>query len=304
MKDCFILKNLQFTGRKEQAMNKSPLRYPGGKSKLYPLLECIINKLNYPVTYIEPFAGGAGLALALLFNHDVENIILNDGDKAIYSVWRGILTETKKFIKLINDTPVTIDEWKKQRDIYLNNNKKYSIELGFATFFLNRTNRSGILKAGPIGGYAQQGKYKIDCRFNKKDLIERILEISKMKKHIRIFNYDVRDFVNKVINHTENCFVYFDPPYYKKGVELYKNYFNDQDHLEISEQIKALNVDWLVTYDNNERIKELYNEYQIRKYVLNYSVANTGHAEELIFVSSERLWPSDKEMDKLKIQKS
>lgn len=283
-------------------MNKSPLRYPGGKTKLYPLLSCIVNKMASPTTYIEPFAGGAGLALALLFNHNVENIILNDADKAIYSVWKGILTESKQFIKLINDVPITIEEWKKQKDIYLNNNKKYSLELGFATFFLNRTNRSGILKAGPIGGYKQQGNYKIDCRFNKKDLIEKISQISKMKNHIKIYNYDVKTFINKVIKKEHNCFIYFDPPYYKKGVELYKNYLTDRDHLEIANQIKSLNVDWLVTYDDNERIREFYSDYKIRKYFLNYSAANTGRAEELIFVSSENLWPTRIEIEKLKLR--
>ena len=149
--------------------NYSPLRYPGGKSKLAPFVSLAIKKANLqnPV-YIEPFAGGAGTALELLFNGIVDEIVINDYDKAIYSMWRAILTNTRKFIYFIENTPLNDVEWRKQKKIYTTQNKKYSIELGFATFYLNRTNRSGILSAGPIGGHNQTGNYLIDARFNKK----------------------------------------------------------------------------------------------------------------------------------------
>lgn len=282
-------------------MNYSPLRYPGGKNKLYPLVKSMIKKSTCNL-YIEPFVGGGGLSLSLLYNEDVKKIVINDYDKAIYSVWRAILTETDEFINLINTTPITIKEWYRQKSIYLNDNKKYSLELGFATFFLNRTNRSGILKAGPIGGYSQKGAYKIDCRYNKEQLIKKIKLIAENRRKIKLYNYDIRTFIKKIIPLYQNAFVYFDPPYFNKGKELYKNFFSEHDHKEIAVLIKNVKCNWLVTYDNSETIKTIYKDYDIKKYTIIYSLANTGEAEELIFTSNQLLWPSKKDLDSIKIK--
>lgn len=287
---------------KEYNMNYSPLRYPGGKNKLYPLVKLMINKNSCDTIYIEPFVGGGGLSLALLYNKDIKKIVINDYDKAIYSVWRAILTETDKFINLINNTPVTIEEWHRQKSIYLNKNKKYSLELGFATFFLNRTNRSGVLKAGPIGGYSQKGVYKIDCRYNKEQLIKKIMKIANNKSKIKLYNYDVRTFIKKIIPLYKNAFIYFDPPYFNKGKDLYKNFFNKQDHEDIAALIKKVKGNWMVTYDNSETIKEIYKEYDIKKYKVIYSLANTGEAEELIFISNPLLWPSREDLETIKFK--
>lgn len=283
-------------------MNYSPLRYPGGKSKLYPVVRLMINKNSCDPIYIEPFVGGGGLSLALLYNKDVERIVINDYDKAIYSVWKAILTETDKFICLINNTPVTIDEWHHQKTVYSNDNKKYSLELGFATFFLNRTNRSGVLKAGPIGGYSQKGAYKIDCRYNKEQLIKKIIKIAENKDKIKLYNYDIRTFIKKVIPLYTNAFVYFDPPYFNRGKELYKNFFNEKDHEDIAALIKKVKCNWMVTYDNSEKIKSIYKGYDIKKYRVLYSLANTGESEELIFTSTPSLWPSKEDLDTIKIK--
>ena len=167
-------------------MNYSPLRYPGGKARLSPFIKLLIEKttIQNPV-YIEPYAGGAGVALSLLIDGVVDEIVINDYDKAIYSMWRAILEDTEDFIRLIENTPVNVNEWHQQKAIYLERSKKYSIELGFAAFFLNRTNRSGIISnAGPIGGFEQTGNYTIGVRYNSADLIERVREIAKHKDKI------------------------------------------------------------------------------------------------------------------------
>lgn len=278
----------------------SPLRYPGGKSKLSPLVKYIIEKKTNTniTTYIEPFAGGAGVALDLLINGTVSDIIINDYDKSIYSFWRAVITEPERFIQMINQTPVTIDEWRKQKEIYITLNKKYSFELGFATFFLNRTNRSGILSAGPIGGYDQTGNYLIDVRFNKENLIHRISKIAQYRKHIKVYNKDIRNFIIQVIvNNQNNSFVYFDPPYYVKGKELYINYFHDNDHIEIRDYIiQYLQCPWVMTYDAEESISNIYNDYTQCLYNLTYSLANKGKSSELIIFSNESLCPSNSEL--------
>ena len=285
--------------------NLSPLRYPGGKSKLSPLLRYIINNKveNHISTYIEPFAGGAAVALDLLYSGTVDNIIINDYDKAIYSFWRAVINEPSRFIQAIQQCHISIEEWHRQKDIYNNQKSKYSFELGFATFFLNRTNRSGILSAGPIGGYDQNGNYLIDARFNKKRLISKIEKIVQYKKHIKVYNKDIRQFVKLIItNHQEDSFVYFDPPYFLKGKELYKNFFLPKDHQEIKETIvQELNCPWIMTYDDEETISKIYCDKYLKRYELMYSLANKGKSCELIIFSKKELCPSNNELATNKI---
>ena len=278
-------------------MHYSPLRYPGGKNKIFPFVKLIIDKSGLTnITYVEPFAGGAGVALSLLFSGAVNHIVINDYDKCIYSVWRAILNDTNEFIKLIKDTDVTIEEWHRQKGIYLTQNNKYSLELAFATFFLNRTNRSGILKAGPIGGFNQNGNYLIDARFNKENLIQRICDIAEKKNQISLFNKDIRSFFKSYLPKYENVFLYLDPPYYKKGQELYKNFFTDKDHQEIAECVKQLTCNWIITYDNTAEITKLYEEQQCGFFDLSYSLANNVRASEFIVLSNDTLWTTEAEL--------
>lgn len=266
----------------------SPLRYPGGKSKLFSKVTNILNhnKFNKNTTYVEPFAGGGGLALKLLKHNYVEKIILNDIDYSIYSFWYSIINETKDFIQLLLNVSVTIENWHIQKHIY-NNPMKYSLlEVGFATFYLNRTNRSGIIKGGVIGGKDQKGSYKLDCRFNKDKLIEKIQYISDNKNKISIYNMDVTKFVIDVISPgKENYFINFDPPYFQKGSSLYTNYYKPQDHINLKTIISACSSPWILTYDKCNFIKELYTGYKSEIITLNYSLSNNKTGDELLIYS-------------------
>ena len=252
--------------------NYSPLRYPGGKVKLYPLVSSLIKKSNINNTvYIEPFAGGAGLALSLLYNNDVDEIVINDYDKAVYSMWRAILEETDSFIDLVRTAPLTISEWHKQKKIYTNNNQRYSLELGFAAFYLNRTNRSGILSAGPIGGYAQTGKYLIDARFNRDALIAKIQEIAKHKAHIHLYNKDIESFIRSYLpRYQAQAFVYFDPPYYNQGAALYANFYAHEDHYALAQFIQNLDCKWMLTYDHTDEVIAMYRDAERHVLSLSY----------------------------------
>ncbi len=277
----------------------SPLRYPGGKGKLAPFMGLMINKMNIKNgTYIEPFVGGAGVALMLLMEGYVDDIVINDYDKAIYSVWRAIISESENLVDRILDTPVNIDEWKKQKEIYVEQNKKYSLDLAFATFFLNRTNRSGILKGGPIGGFEQTGNYGIDARYNAEKLVERIRAIAKYKKHIKVYNKEIVSFIENVLpNYGQNSLTYFDPPYFNKGPELYKNFFDKKDHAKIAQLIlNGVPGNWIITYDDTPEIINLYKQQCVRRYDLNYSAANTGKSSEVIVFNDNKFCPTNQEL--------
>lgn len=282
----------------------SPLRYPGGKGKLAPFMGLMINKMNIRRgTYVEPFAGGAGVALMLLMEGYVDDIVINDYDKAIYSVWRAIISEPENVVDRILYTPVNIDEWKKQKEIYVEKNKRYSLDLAFATFFLNRTNRSGILKGGPIGGVEQTGNYLIDARYNAQKLVERIRTIAEYKKHIKVYNKEIVSFLQNILpNLGENLLTYFDPPYFNKGPELYKNFFDKEDHAKIAQLIlNGIPGNWIITYDDTPEIIKLYRQQCIRRYDLNYSVANTGRHSEVIVFNDNKFCPTNQELQNNKI---
>lgn len=282
-------------------MNYSPLRYPGGKSKIAPLIRLIIEKTgSSDITYIEPFAGGAGVALSLLIEGVVDQVVINDYDKAIYSFWRALKEAPQELIDLIEHTPLTIDEWKHQKDIYSTQNKRYSVELGFAAFYLNRTNRSGILSAGPIGGYNQTGNYGMDARFNRDALIGRIQEIAKYKSQLVVYNKEIRSFISGVIpKYQANAFVYFDPPYFENGQRLYKNFFSPTDHTDIALSIiNGVNCPWVITYDDVPELRGIYSNYVQRRYNLNYSAANKGKGSEIIIFKDSYLLPPSDEVRK------
>ena len=266
----------------------SPLRYPGGKFSMLKFTKALIyNNDLQRCHYIEPYAGGAGLALGLMYDSFVSEIHINDIDPMIWSFWFSILNHTKEFIELINFTPITIDEWHKQKEINSRCNLNDYLHLGFSTFFLNRTNRSGIIKgAGAIGGKNQSGAYKIDCRFNKSDLIERIKRIKKYSDRIHLTNLDAIAFINEVENYTpDNTFFFIDPPYYNKGSSLYTSFYLPEDHALVADSIKKINKYWVVTYDNTPEIYNLYDGYGRIPFNINYSLQTKRKGHELLIYS-------------------
>lgn len=286
-------------------MYYSPLRYPGGKARLAPFMELMMKKQGHDGgVYIEPFAGGAGIAIELLEKNVASQIVINDYDKGIYSFWRAILEDTNRFIDDIEHIPLTVDEWEKQHTICMDNNDRYSYELGFATFYMNRTNRSGIIKGGIIGGKCQTGNWKMDARFNREHLIDRIQKIAKRKRDINIYNKDVRTFIkNYMPKYCDNSLTYFDPPYFQKGKQLYLNFFDLQDHKEIKSLIEGqVNCDWIITYDDSKEIEKLYRDNDLFKFDLDYSASSRRKASELMVFKNSVKVPTSKELMEESIQ--
>ncbi len=276
---------MQIVSSRNQKLHYSPLRYPGGKTVLSSFFGDVMQKFNLKnVTYVEPFAGGAGAALSLLFNGQVNKIVINDLDKAIYSFWMSAVFDSEKFITKINSTEVTIKEWKRQKAIYINP-KSDQFSLGFATFFLNRTNVSGILNGGPIGNFKQDGKWKIDARFNKQGLIEKIRKIAVYKNSIAVFNEDGVKLIKRYLK-KKNTFIYLDPPYYEKGAALYFNHYNADNHKMLAEELnKFPNSHWLLTYDDKPEIRFLYKNRKVINFSLNYNAYESRVGKEILITS-------------------
>ncbi len=270
----------------------SPLRYPGGKGKVADYFKQIFKEnLLYDGIYIEPYAGGASVALALLFNEYASKIIINDIDYSIFAFWNSVLNNTDNLCKLIHDTEVSVNNWEIQRHIQKTKQQHNNLKVGFSTFFLNRTNRSGILNAGIIGGRQQIGQWKIDARYNKKDLISRIERIAQYKDKIELHNSDAVQLV-KLLRKSlqQKSLLYFDPPYYVKGKDLYLNYYKGNDHQEIANEIgKVNNQKWIITYDDVAPIRELYSNYRKKSFKLNYSAGSSNRQGQEIMIFSDNI---------------
>lgn len=266
----------------------SPLRYPGGKGKTSNFFARLFQDNNLEGgIYVEPYVGGGSVALHLLFEGLADRIVINDKDRSLYAFWHSVLYSTEELCKLIIDTPVSVENWRNQKEIQNFKEEIDLLTLGFSTFYLNRTNRSGIIKGGIIGGFQQMGNFGIDARFNKTNLIERIKRIAQYENRIELHNLDAIRLVREQKEILpENTLFYFDPPYYIKGKGLYMNYYGDDDHRNIQDEITQIeDQKWIVTYDCVPFIADLYRNYRMVEFSLNYSASKAGKGKEYMIFS-------------------
>ncbi|WP_313566119.1 DNA adenine methylase [Mobilicoccus sp.] len=263
----------------------SPLRYPGGKAALAGLFADLIDDLHLTSgIYVEPYAGGAGAGVALLRHGLVDRLIINDIDPAVHAFWQAVVKHNGELVDRIANTPISLTEWHHQREIY-RSGTAHGLDLAFAFFFLNRTNRSGVLNAGVIGGQAQNGRYKIDARFNRETLTERLAALGALADRIEVTDLDGRTVIQKYADNP-HVFMYIDPPYVRAGSDLYLNAFERRDHQALAAAIaKTTAAHWLLTYDVSPLVEQLYEDFFQARLALNYSARHPGMANELVVAS-------------------
>ena len=251
----------------------TPLRYPGGKGRMGPwIAELLRHNSISGGWYVEPYAGGCGAALFLLIHGYVDRIVINDADPVIFAFWRAVTEQPDELIAKIKSTRVSMTAWRAQREILATSANHSQLDVAFATFFLNRTNRSGILTGGVIGGKSQSGNWKLDARYNKEDLIERIRVIGKLSKRISVYGLDAIDLLDTIEpTLPEKSLIYLDPPYFQKGAQLYRNFYDSNDHAAIADRVAKLKVPLIVTYDSAQEISALYRSFDQVEFFLRYS---------------------------------
>ena len=268
-------------------MHYSPLRYPGGKRKLANFIKLVFRANDLlDGEYAEVYAGGSGVALALLYGEYVERVHINDLDRGIYAFWHAAVNDTEALCRTIRDVPLNMDEWERQRSVLFADDPDL-LDLGLATFYLNRTNRSGIIVGGVIGGKAQAGKWKLDARFNKSDLIQRIEKIGRYRSRIRLYNLDAALFLEQAVPKLpQKSLIYLDPPYYVKGTQmLYANYYGQDEHADIAKRVADLDRAWIVSYDNVSEIRALYTRFRYFAYEISYTAQEKHEGKEITFFS-------------------
>jgi DNA adenine methylase len=272
----------------------SPLRYPGGKRRLtntvFELLER--NGLK-DIEYAEPYAGGASLALALLLEEYASVVHINDLSRPVHAFWQTALHETDALCQRIHDADVNMEEWVRQRAVYDDRDSADTDDLGFATLFLNRTNRSGIIGGGVIGGKSQAGAWALDARFNKPEIIRRIRRLARYRDRIKLYGLDARDFTDRVVRKLgPNSLTFVDPPYIERGLGLYMNTYSLSDHAAIERVVASLPTPWLVTYDAAAVEHGLYSRFRRIAYGLEYTAQGRYRGVEFMFFSDTLRLPS------------
>jgi DNA adenine methylase len=273
----------------------SPLRYPGGKAKLANFAQdLIITNCLSDGHYVEPYAGGASVALSLLINEYVSHVHLNDLDRSIFAFWHCVLNDTDVLCHRIKTATLSVPAWRRQRAVQAGPPKSSLRQLGFSTLYLNRTNRSGIINsAGIIGGAAQEGKWKLDARFYRDTLIRRIQTIAAYRDRITLSNLDAAAFLKRLIPQLgSKTLIYLDPPYYVKGKRrLYANHYEHSDHAQIAALLAECKLPWIVSYDNAAQVRRLYHGYRHWKYRLRYSAQQRYEGSEVMFFSHNLALP-------------
>jgi len=280
------------------ASSRTPLRYPGGKQKLSPFVKEVLLCNGISTNYVEPYAGGGGIALNLLIDGDIEMVHLNDSSLPIYAFWSSVLNDNNKFCHYLSTIPINVEEWRRQKEIMRDYKSKSLFDIGFSAFYLNRCNRSGILSGGVIGGNEQNGNYKIDARFPRNELIKKIEVIGHFKRQVSISNMDAELYLLQYVNKLgDNTLTYLDPPYYKKSKDLYLNSYKHKDHLKLSKTIQTkLKARWMLSYDLDEHIIDFYKGRRCFTYNLQYSVYNSHKGTELFIFDDDLLLPERSEM--------
>ncbi|WP_195448819.1 DNA adenine methylase [Parolsenella catena] len=273
------------------AITYTPIRYPGGKTKLYPEIKAILGEnglLGHP--YAELFAGGAGLAVKLLLKGDVSSVVINDYDRAVYCMWDAIVNHGAELCEFIDSAVLDIETWKRMRDTYQNHNDVGDFELGKAAFYLNRTNVSGILSGGVIGGLAQAGNYKMDVRFNRETLKKKVMDIVARKDDIEVTRLDAEEFIDNRMDDSE-LFAYLDPPYVQKGPGLYRSSFDEERHRSLARKVGDAESKWVVTYDADELIDDIYSDYERGDLEISYTANIKTIGREKIILGPGLDWP-------------
>lgn len=272
----------------------TPLRYPGGKARLAPFFISLLQRNRLVDShYVEPFAGGAGVALSLLRAGAVQTISLNDLDRSIYAFWYAATRRNEAMQRLILRTPVSLAEWDRQKEVQRNKKTASLLELGFSTLYLNRTNRSGILRAGVIGGREQTGEWLIHARFDKHRVVERVAEIRSFAGRISVSQLDAVDFLREQTRRArKRRLAYLDPPYFTKGPDLYLNRLTPAYHSNLADFVqRELSCHWVLTYDNVSRVRTLYQHAPTASFSLDYTADTRRKGRELLITSPSLVVP-------------
>ena len=287
----------------------SPLRYPGGKKRLaaYVAETLRVNGLT-PEVLVEPFAGGASVALQLAYDGWVDSIVLGEADPLVASFWKIVFNDPDWLVGQVDQLEISVDEWQRVKQ----SRPRSDRDRALACLYLNRTSFSGILapSAGPIGGLRQSSDYGIDCRFPRETIKRRIRKAATLSDRVLgVVHGSWRETIRRVQAlrfRNGEVFYYLDPPFFHKADRLYSYFFLEEDHRRLHNRLVQLKQPWLLSYDAAPEALKMYahNGLGPQRIDMLYSSAAQGgpsQVQELIITNLShlpdrtRLWRSKSE---------
>lgn len=267
-------------------------RYPGGKSKLAKqILPKIHNGFHVGSGcrgYREPFFGGGSIGLKVA-EHDLSSLWINDYDFGIYSIWYSVINRYKELKSLINSFSPSVDQFyvikeKLSSSDTILNWKDDVLLYGFYKIVIHQLSYSGLgtKSGGPLGGKDQKSKYDISCRWSPKHMCKKIDDYNSIlsSKHVKVTCCDF----SELLMDTDGSLIYLDPPYYKKGNELYQFSFSQEDHVRLSKLLLNIKTPWILSYDDCPEIEDMYSGKAIVERIskVNYSINTCREKGELL----------------------
>jgi len=273
-------------------MIKSPLRYPGGKSKAIKFIAPLIPKFD---EFREPFVGGGSVFVYLKQKYPNKKFWINDIYENLYHFWIQAQQNPDELIQQIQYWRDTFKVGKELHKYLLKNIDRFdSLRKAAAFFVFNRITFSGTTESG---GFSNAALHK---RFTQSS-IERVKALSYILQNTKITNLDYQQVIEAK---GENVFIFLDPPYYSatKSALYGKNgkLHRDFDHERLAEVLKKTKHKWLITYDDSEYIRNLFSFANIKEWSLTYGMRNVGENNNQkgyeLFISN---YPIDKKENKI-----
>jgi len=268
---------------------RSPFRYPGGKTWLIPTVRQWLKQENKIVKeLIEPFAGGGIVSLTAVFEKMAEQITMVEMDEEIAAVWEVILNEKNNWLaEKIYSYDLTHANVKAE----LENPNKELQDIAFCTILKNRVFHGGILAKG--SGMIKNGENGkgIASRWYPKTLRNRILAINYVKDKIKFISGDAFKILEQSLNNSDAYF-FIDPPYTIAGKRLYTHFYIDHERLfKLTSQLKGK---FMLTYDDTTEIRKLADKYHLQYTTIPMKTTLHFEKNEIIISDNFSWWTDSK----------
>lgn len=288
---------------------KSLLRYPGGKAKLLPQIhKHLTAKLNCDgFEYREPFFGGGAVGIAYMAaNPANRKVWINDKDVGIACLWTSVIRYPELLKSEVLKFAPSIDFFYEFKEELKANNSmpfetKQIVQYGFKKLAIHQMSYSGLgtMSGGPLGGRDQQNiNNRIDSRWSPSNLRKKIDDLHELFSRFEIrenacTHYDAIDLIECK---SSEAILYLDPPYLIEGPNLYQHSFSLSDHCRLADALRYTEHQWVLSYDDCEKIRKLFDWAEIEKVHVAYSITKPTKKSELIIASPAwQLVPEDEQ---------
>lgn len=275
------------------ASHISPLRYPGGKSRIWEHLaaqytQAPLGELDAEI-WFEPFAGGLGAGLKMLQESIIGELWFCEANRGLGALWGELVANPTALIDTVSSLPerMSLDVYQEALAVLAAPDSYPQLQVAVAALVVNRCSRSGMVTptTGPIGGKQQDGKYRVGDRWNLPRTISTLEKLAPLTRYMRFVGPDGISALAGLPNSgfAEEVFVFADPPYVGAGQRLYQHGLDESGHRALADALHDLDeTHWVLAYDEAPLVRELYEGLHIQEYTLHHTANRSKSGAELL----------------------